>query len=915
MKKRLRVSVSALFLVLALVVTQIPAEQVVADTAAVSKDTEFQLNGNLLVKYTGDAKIVAVPASVTVIGEEAFADNTTMEILQFKGNKVETIAYRAFAGCTALKELRLPNSVQELGNGAFSNCTGLQKVTIGTELYKLGIGPFAGCTALKEIVIEKGNTSFSVADGCLYNSDKSKLYLLLPGREGDNYAMPSTVTDIAEYALWGCDNVKSISLSSYLKKIPDYSFSNCKSLTRITIPYSVRSIGLLSFSDCVNLETVIIPASVITIDDTAFNGCSKLIITADEGTAAYQYYEVWKLINQAEYEDTDPIETDKPHTDKGNTGKEEDTDPSGDVSDPDDNEKGPEDLVQGNLIGSTFVVGNRAVVFIDNSSLTVQESIEKTNEASVSAGDTTAEGYQKEWAIPKFTIAFDHILADQAFYKSREIGEYDIPDEITEIGEFTFARSNLVIANIPEGVTTIGYGAFYHCDYLRDVRIPSSVIFIAPKAFSETLWLNSWLSESGNEDYLVVGNGILLAYRGEGGNIILPDTVKRIAPDVFAGNNSIISVNIPDSVIEIGEDAFNGCKNLKTVSGGQNVRVIRDRAFYGCGLETAHIWKNVEYIGLKSFDFSTTSLSLSYKVVVFDSTEKLPSPSYELTAERLSNEEARGSLLGDTLIAIVDKKIKAEELTDTVLAPDVDGFKGIVAYISSRDKQEITCIATTYTEEELANAYIPTYINIDGKNYEVIGIENITVFGRNTDYPKGNIDVRNQSTVLENEVINARLEGNNGSYYLKIADSEDAFNLINAGYQAVYREDLPPSSLCVDMSLIERKTNIPITKTGAQALSITLTLPDTIAGNNLRILTTDRNGQIENIPYTRDGENITFETNHFSSFAFVRTGSTLFGSMDASPDTGDYLNPKWFLAAGLASIGIGVLFIKKKKNK
>ena len=907
MKKKLRISVSALFLVLALVVTQIPAEQVVADTAEVSKDTEFQLNGNLLVKYTGTAKIVAIPASVTAIGEEAFADNTTMEILQFKGNKVETIAYRAFAGCTSLKEVQLADSVQELGNGAFSNCTGLQKVTIGEELYKLGIGPFAGCTVLKEIVINKGNTAFSVADGCLYNSDKTKLYLLLPSRAGDNYVMPSTVTDIAEYALWGCDNVKSISLSSNLKTIPDYSFSNCMSLARITIPYSVRSIGLLSFSDCVNLETVIIPASVITIDDTAFNGCSQLIITADEGTAAYKYYQRWKFINQAEYEDTDHTESDKP-----NNG-EEDTDLPDDVTNP-DNEKVPEVLEQGNLIGSTFVVGNRAVVFIDNTSLTVQESIEKTNEASVSAGDTqSGEGYQKEWAIPKFTIAFDHILADQAFYMSREIGEYDIPDEITEIGEFTFARSNLVIADIPEGVTTIGYGAFYHCDYLRDVRIPSSVIYIAPEAFSETLWLKSWLSESGSEEYLIVGNGILLAYRGGGGTIVLPDTVKRIAPDVFAGNSSITSVFIPDSVIEIGEDAFNSCKNLKTVSGGQNVRVIRDRAFYGCGLETAHIWENVEYIGLKSFDFSTTSLGLSYKVVVFDSAEKLPSPSYELTAERLSNEEARDSLLGDTLIAIVDKGIKAEELTDTVLASDADGFKGIVAYISSRDKQQITCIATTYTEEELVNAYIPTYISIDGKNYELIGLENLTVFGMNTDYPTGSIDVRNQSTLLENEKVSAMLEGNSGSYYLKIMDSEDTYHAINAGYQAVYREELPINSICVDISLIEKKTNIPITKTGAQALGITLTLPESIAGNGLRILTTDRNGQIENIPYTRDGENIIFETNHFSSFAFIRTGSAAFGSMDASPDTGDYFNPKWILAAGLASMGIAVLFIRKKK--
>ncbi len=890
-------SVSALFLALAVAVTQIPAEQVAADnTAAVSKDTEFQMNGTTLIKYTGTAKLVAVPASVTAIAAEAFADNTTMEILQFKGNKVESIAYRAFAGCTGIKEVRLPDSLQVLDNGAFSNCTGLQKVSIGEELYKLGIGPFAGCTSLREIVIAKENTDFVMDDGCLYDSDKTKLYLLLPGREKESYTMPSSVTDIAEYALWGCDNVKGISLSSNLKKIPDYAFANCKSLTGITIPYSVKTIGVKAFSDCVNLESVIIPPSVAAIDDTAFDGCSKLKISAEEGTAAYKYYELWKWKNQAEYEDT------------GSTGEE-------DVSGGDAEEPEQEQTTEGNVMGSTYVVGNRAVVLIDNSSPMVYESAGQPTAGNVSAGDLLVnDGDGKDWGIPKYKVAFSHILADQAFYKSREVAEYEIPEGITEIGEFTFARSNITTANIPNGVTGIGYGAFYHCDYLRQVYIPSSVIYIAPKAFSETLWLESWLSETGTEEYLIVGNGILLAYRGDGGNLVLPDTVKRIGPEVFAGNETIVSVTLPETVIEIGEDAFNGCKNLKTVTGGSSVRVIRDRAFYGCPLETAHVWENVEHLGLNSFCFSDTPLSVSNKVVVFDSGEQLPAPSYELTAERLSNEEARGMLLGDTLFAIVDKNVKAGELADTVLAADAYGFKGIVAYISSHDKGIVTCIATTYTEEEFANAYIPEYITVDGKSYQVTGSENITVFGKDTDFPIGSIDVRNESTVLSDAEISAALEGNSGSYYLAVSDSEDAYAAVNAGYDAVYRETLPENALCVDISLIDRKTGVPITKTGSQMLAITLTLPETVLSGSLRILTTDRNGQLENLSYTRDGDKVTFETNHLSAFAFVRAGGTIAqGQLDKSPDTGDSIHPKWFLSAGFFSMAIAVLFIKKRK--
>lgn len=907
MKKALKISVSILLLALAFAVTQIPAEPVEADSASVSNDADFQMNGTVLVKYTGTAKTVSVPASVTEIGAEAFADNTTMETLNFKGERVESIGYHAFAGCTGLKEVQIPDSVQEIGNGAFSNCTSLGKAEFGKSMHNLGIGVFAGCSALNQITVSKENVYFTVDDDCLYDAEKSKLYLVLPGREKDNYTMPATVTDIAEYAFWGNPNIKSISLSSNLKQIPDYAFSNCKGLTGITIPYSVSSIGIKAFSDCVNLETVVIPSVVASIHDTAFDGCVKLKISAEEGTAAYKYYQVWKNRNQAEYEDT------------GNAGDEpSEVTPGENAGNAD---SGDED---GTLMGSTYVVGNHAVVFIDNTSPNVYgDDSGSTAGPDALVNDVLSKGTE----IPKYTVAFDSILSDQAYYRSHDMTGYRMPDGITEIGEFSFARSNLSEAVIPDGVTTIGYGAFYHCDYLAKVKIPSSVTYIAPKAFAESMWLNNWLAGNGSDEYLIVGNGILLAYRGEGGNLTLPDTVKRIAPEAFAGNPTILSVNLPDSVIEIGEDAFLDCKNLYTVSGGKNVKVIRDRAFKGCPLASAHVWEKVEYLGLMCFDFADTSFGSSNKVVVFDGKESLPKPCYEETAGRLSNEQARGMILGDATFAIVPKGVKPEMLSDTVLASDVYGFKGIIAYISSRDQGIVTCLATTYTEEEFASVYIPEYITIDGKSYQVTGEENITVFGNEKFYETGSISVENNSKSLSGP-SSAELEGNTGTFYLRISDSEDAYETLNTGYEAVYRESLPENLLCVDISLVDRKTGVPITRMGNQTLRITVTLPDTLAKGSLRILTADRNGQLENVSYTKDGNRVTFDTTHLSSFAFCNVGRDSIyaegdvsggnavlsgGRMDDSPDTGDSVHPKWFLAAGLASMALALLFVRKKK--
>ena len=85
--------------------------------------------------------------------------------------------------------------------------------------------------------------------------------------------------------------------------------------------------------------------------------------------------------------------------------------------------------------------------------------------------------------------------------------------------------------DIPDGVKTIGYGAFYHCADLENVVIPDSVEFIDAKAFEKTKWLENWYN-SDEDDYLIVGDGILLAYKGDKSDFVLPNYVKSVSCDI-----------------------------------------------------------------------------------------------------------------------------------------------------------------------------------------------------------------------------------------------------------------------------------------------------------------------------------------------------------------------------------------------
>ena len=71
MSRKLAKFFGVLLTVIALAVTQIPVSDVEAEVTA----SDFQMEGNILIKYRGTEKDVSVPDTVEIIGESAFEDN------------------------------------------------------------------------------------------------------------------------------------------------------------------------------------------------------------------------------------------------------------------------------------------------------------------------------------------------------------------------------------------------------------------------------------------------------------------------------------------------------------------------------------------------------------------------------------------------------------------------------------------------------------------------------------------------------------------------------------------------------------------------------------------------------------------------------------------------------------------------
>ena len=652
MRRRIRKLIGTLLLVTAIVVTQIPVSDVEAEDSSAASD--FNMDGTTLVKYNGTAENVSLSNQVKRIEAEAFAGNDYVRSVTL-GEAVEIIGARAFSDCDNLESVTVPDSVKIIENAAFSSCPSLKKVSVGKGLENLGNGVFAGDYSLSSVNISSDNPYFVCDDGAIYNKKGwDVLYQVLAGRKADSYSMPSSVNKIRAYAFWGDYNLRSVAISGNVSEITGYAFSNCKNLKEVNVPYSVKSIDMKAFEDCVRLRDITIPISVSKIHSTAFDGCTKLEIHAEAGSYAKSFAETLVLndIDVSEYEEA-PI----PKSVSENSEEAPIVGPVDYYHEVTHMNAMEEEEDDSRVKAKSRVVGQEVYVLIDNARATVNvggtgeilggEPVVEEPELDTVPGLAGSEDV-KGGSFPKYTVVNGEIIAAQAYY-DENMTSCEIPGGVRRIGEFAYARSALNSAKIPDGVEEIGYAAFYHCDGLTNVVIPSSVKEIGVSAFDKTPWLSGWKANVGEAgEFLIVGDGILLAYRGNGGVVSIPNSVKVIGPEVFKGLSSVEGVSIPDSVSVIGEGAFEDCVNLTSIRGAEGVQQIRDRAFAGCPIRTVTIPASVEQIGLRAFDNEKIKDG-----VIYFAGDRLPARSYENASTKLYRDSYRGQVFTGTRVAVI----------------------------------------------------------------------------------------------------------------------------------------------------------------------------------------------------------------------------------------------------------------------
>ncbi|MBQ2678203.1 MAG: leucine-rich repeat protein [Firmicutes bacterium] len=440
---------------------------------------------------------------VTGVGDGGFAGNDEVHIITFPSS-LTRVGNNAFDSCENLFQLGyyqegISKDVRTIGENAFTNCPKLKTVyfTAESELESIGDGAFEGCgtysygqgLTIKALrgscahwfakdngfrFIPINGSGEIVEDSYLYKDDNGITWEYVIADDGSAKIIGPVETSAANGAL--SYTVPGEIEGRKVTAIADGGFSRSSAVS-VALPESITSIGDRVFKSCPQLENVSLPDGLKEIGSYAFSDCGKL----------------WESRNNY-------LE----------------------------------------LPGSLESIGSHSFCGLNfECQVRLPEGMKSLGDYSFSRCDHAFNIY-----IPSSLEHMGkHVLSDSRFFHMFIVSDDNLAYKAVEgvlyskDGEVLVScpkyknTGNAVDFTVPDGVVSIGEGAFEGCSI---------------------------------------------------GSIRFPQSLSSIEPQAFMGCENLKEVRIPESVVSIGKEAFKGCESLERAFIPGNVKSIGEKAFSGC---------------------------------------------------------------------------------------------------------------------------------------------------------------------------------------------------------------------------------------------------------------------------------------------------------------------------------------------
>ena len=629
-------------------------------------DSDFEIVNGVLVAYHGTKTEVVIPSSVTEIGPGVFESpdegEEGVEVTKVTiPASVTKIGARAFYGCQLTEVIfETGSALREIGESAFAYCTKLPEITLPDGLEVIGVRAFDGDSRLTEI------------------------------------AIPASVTTIGAYAFELCSGLTSVQfasgLTSQLKTIGNFAFYQCYRLTHIEIPEGVVSIGDNALRISRGLTSVSLPSTLERLGTAAplvfapanesgqFSGTDDLIsITVAEGNRNYSsrdgllytadgktllYCPAGRTGTVTVADGTQVIDTYAFHRSQASHVAL----PDGLQSIRDYGFK-QSALISVELPGSVESIGNNA--FFNCSALktaqlgsglkTIGEnafSLTRIAQVTIPAGVSSigknafdfeyggqnlfvrilgAETTLADEFIPYYyaitlygaagSAAEKYVATKRADKGDRCKLTFKNLDSYEAVTQVTLDKTELTLKQRETAVlgASVQPKTATHTDLVfksLDTKIAAVSADGTVTAAASGVVTIRVISTDGPyadcrvtvtqdetiSDFTVDDRGYITGYTGESGNLVIPGTVENktvlgVASGAFQNRWDIETVTLPDSLQHIEDNAFSHCGNLSAVIFGSGLKTIGSRAFENCThLRSLTLPEGLESLGEYAFN-------------------------------------------------------------------------------------------------------------------------------------------------------------------------------------------------------------------------------------------------------------------------------------------------------------------------
>lgn len=502
---------------------------------------ELPANISIIKEYTfsgcTNLRNVILEGEITEIGSYSFAKCELLETIEIPDTVTEIGSY-AFSGCSSMKNIRLPQEMTKIGNHAFKDCKEFTGIDVPGSVTVIGSAAFSGCSALESISLPfiggsaaaesaSASTLFGFLFGTASYQGGTSTKQNFSSSGTTTYYIPAALTEveITGGKIWygsfsGCNGLESIrfSTSGEITEIGAKAFMGCSGLKSMKLPEGVKKLGEYSFSGCTGLEMISGQESLEVIGSYAFQNCSSM--------KSISLPETVTTVNSAVFSGCSSLESMiLPFV--GSSAE-------------------PTVAAKTTLFGHIF------------GSVNYQDAVSVQQKYSSNG----SINYYIPASLKHVTVTGGRILYG-AFYNCSGLASIDLPENLTEIGDYAFYHCTGVSGlELPGNVKRIGNYAFAGCSELLEMALPSSVESIGSYSFQDCAALQ----------YISIPTKVtsIGGYTFSGctalAGLTLPNGLTTIETYAFQNCSSLTSVSVPDSVQTIGAAAFSGCSALQSMT-------------------------------------------------------------------------------------------------------------------------------------------------------------------------------------------------------------------------------------------------------------------------------------------------------------------------------------------------------------